>query len=286
MIKKNSVPYPSLLKASHLVVLYIFIQTIVDFPLALWDFFHGTHFISHPIKRIILNVGSILFILIYAYFRSKASLKDLFPLKKFNLLVFIPVTLILLAQQIYITPINEAVDRLITPPAWFWELFDNIFDSKYGFWGVLVRVAVIAPIVEELIFRGVIMHGLMRNYPKAVAIFLSGLLFALFHLNPWQFSATFFLGCLLGWLMIITQNIFACILGHAINNLIVLLYIHYYHQIQSWHFFSLSERSQLYIAIASALFGILCMAVLTFVYRAKTINYKHFESDYFEMPTF
>ncbi|MFV0553990.1 MAG: lysostaphin resistance A-like protein [Mangrovibacterium sp.] len=286
MSRKYIKPYPTILKAVHLVVLYIFIQAMIDFPLALWDFYHGTSYISHPIKRVVLNVGSISFILIFAYFRSKASLQDLFPIKKFNPLILIPITLILLAQQIYITPVNAAIDRLITPPSWFWELFDNIFENKYGFWGVLVRVAVIAPIVEELIFRGVIMHGLMRNYPKIVAIFFSGLLFALFHLNPWQFSATFCLGCLMGWLMIITRNIIACIAGHALNNLIVLLYMHYYQQIQSWRFFTMSENTQLYIAIATALFGLLLLAVFAYIYRAKAINYRHFKADYFEFPSF
>lgn len=282
MSKKYNRPYPTILSAAHLVVLYIFIQTIIDFPLALWDFFHGTSYISHPIKRVILNIGSIVFILIYAYKRSKASLHELFPMKKFNILIFIPLTLILLAQQIYIMPINMEVDKLITPPSWFWELFDNIFENKYGFWGVLVRVAIIAPIVEESIFRGVIMHGLMRNYPKVVAIFFSGLLFGLFHLNPWQFSATFCLGCLLGWLMIITNNLLACIIGHALNNLIVLLSMEYYNTIQSWSFFQLDNNTQLYVSIAVALFGIALMGVFAYLQRNSILNYRNFKPHCFE----
>ncbi|MFV0521364.1 MAG: lysostaphin resistance A-like protein [Mangrovibacterium sp.] len=273
-------PYPTILGAIHLIVLYTFFQTIIDFPFALWDYFHGTTYISNPIKRIVLSVGSILFILIYAYKRSNATFKELFPMKRFNPLVLFPVALILLAQQIYIAPVNIALDKFMAPPSWFLELFDNIFENKYGFWGVLLRVAVIAPIIEESIFRGVIMYGLMRNYPKLPAILLSGLLFGLFHLNPWQFPATFCLGCVLGWLMIITNNLLACILGHAINNLIVLLYIEYNAIIQTWHFFSLSNTMQLCLAVALALFGILLMGAFAYFYRKNTLNYKHFKPNY------
>jgi membrane protease YdiL (CAAX protease family) len=96
-----------------------------------------------------------------------------------------------------------------------------------------MKVVIVAPVVEELIFRGVIMHGLMRNYSAAKAIFYSGLLFALFHMNPWQFPATFVLGVILGWIMLKTRNIGLCIAGHAINNLLVLLTITFHKEIEA-----------------------------------------------------
>lgn len=277
MTTKHTPSYPSILGAAHLIVLYIFIQAIIDFPFALWDYFYGTSYLSHPIKRVALSIVSISVILFYAYKRAKVPIRDLFPLKKFNPLILLPLTLLLIAQQIYIAPINESLTNVITPPSWFWELFDNIFENKYGFWGILLRVAVIAPIVEESIFRGVIMHGLMRNYPKLVAIFFSGLFFALFHLNPWQFSATFCLGCILGWIMIITQNIMACVLGHAINNLIVLLSMKYDAEIQQWYFFTLTENQQLYIGITLALIGLLFLGFFAYRYRTKSLDYKEFK---------
>ncbi|HLN72157.1 MAG TPA: CPBP family intramembrane glutamic endopeptidase, partial [Prolixibacteraceae bacterium] len=102
----------------------------------------------------------------------------------------------------------------------------------YGVWGAVVKVAIIAPIIEEMIFRGIIMHGLMRNYSPFTAVSVSALMFALFHLNPWQFPATFILGILLGILMFRTRNIILCILGHAINNGLVLFTIYYFDKIQ------------------------------------------------------
>jgi len=117
-----------------------------------------------------------------------------------------------------------------------------------------------APIIEEMIFRGVIMHGLMRNYSKFTAVFVSALLFALFHLNPWQFPATFILGLVLGILMLRTRNIYLCILGHATNNGLVLISMVYFDEIQKTSFFQSSKSSQLIIS------GIIAAVALSIIF--------------------
>jgi uncharacterized protein len=117
--------------------------------------------------------------------------------------------------------------------------------------------------VEELIFRGLIMHGLMRNYPKATAIFFSGLLFALFHLNPWQFPATFMLGIILGWIMLRSRNILLCITGHSINNLLVLLSITFHQQIRETPLATLSIFTVLAISLGLIAISIFLMAWVT-----------------------
>ena len=47
--------YPSILQAIHLIILYIFIQTIVDFPLAMIDYYKDTEYLYHPVKKIIIK---------------------------------------------------------------------------------------------------------------------------------------------------------------------------------------------------------------------------------------
>lgn len=218
----NQKYYPTILKAIHLVVLYMFIQTVVDFPLALYDYYNGTDFLYNPIKKIIIGIGSPAFIFYYAYKKAQVPLKELFPLKSFNIFLLIPIFLFIWGAQNLIGVVNNAIDTVLPPPSWFWELFNKVFESDYGIYGAFLKVVIIAPIIEELIFRGVIMHGLMRNYSGRTAVFTSALMFALFHLNPWQFPATFVLGLLLGFLMVRKRNILLCILGHAINNGIAL----------------------------------------------------------------
>jgi len=250
--------YPTVLQAIHLVILYIFIQTIVDFPLALIDYYKGTDYLYNPVKKIVLGVGSVVFILIYGFRKSKAPFSKVFPLKFFNPLILIPIATFFWAAHNLLEVVSYWMDKVIPPPPWFWELFNNIFENDYGFLGAVFKVAIVAPVVEELIFRGLILQGFRRNYNSFVAVLMSALLFALFHLNPWQFPATFILGLLLGWIVVRTNSIFLAILGHSINNLLVLITVTYWESIRT-HSIYLMEKKDLYYTSALV---VLCSVIL------------------------
>lgn len=249
--------------AIHLIVLYIFIQTIVDFPLALVDYYKGTDYLYNPFKKIILGIGSTVFIFYFAWKRAGVPLKELFPYKKFNVFILIPLLTFLWAVQNLIGEVNIFLDKAIPPPAWFWEMFNKIFENDYGIYGAILKVVIIAPVIEELIFRGVIMHGLMRNYSKFTAVFVSALMFALFHLNPWQFPATFMLGLLLGFLMVRTRSIYLCILGHAINNGLVLYSIENWDKLKETSFFLLDKTNQLLLSTLIVIISSILLVVLS-----------------------
>lgn len=256
--------YPTVMQAIHLVVLYIFIQALVDFPLAMIDYYKDTEYLYNPVKKILIGVGSVVFILWYGFRKTGNPFTEVFPGRRFS--PWLPLLLILffLGIQQWLTVVNAGVEKLIPAPVWFWEMFSKIFENDFGFWGAFMKVVILAPLVEELIFRGVIMHGLMRNYRPGKAIFFSGLLFALFHLNPWQFPATFALGLILGWLMIRTRNIYLCIAGHAINNLLVLLTITFHKEIEASFF---GTQSILNILAVSTLLVMLAVAGIVLVTR-------------------
>lgn len=264
--------YPTIAGAIHLVVLYIFIQTLVDFPLALFDYYKGTDFLYNSYKKIIVGLGSTLFIFYFAYRKAGVPLKELFPSRSFNVLIVFPLVFFILAAQFLIGEINNQIDKVLPPPSWFWELFSKVFESDYGIYGAILKIVVIAPIIEELIFRGIIMHGLMRNYSKYTAIFVSALMFALFHLNPWQFPATFILGILLGILMVRTHNIYLCILGHAMNNGLVLVSLQYANEIHNTSFSQSSKSNQLIISAFVAIAALSLVFLLSRPLKSKGIK--------------
>jgi membrane protease YdiL (CAAX protease family) len=262
--------YPTILQAIHLLILYIFIQSVVDFPLALIDYYNDTEYLYHPIKKIVLGVGSTLFILIYGFRKSKAGIFEVFPLKFFNPLIVLPVITFFWAAHNLLEIPNALLDKYLPAPSWFWEMFNKIFEGDYGWWGAFMKVAVVAPIVEELIFRGLILQGFRRNYNAFVSVTMSALLFALFHLNPWQFPATFLLGLVLGWMMLRTNNILLAILGHSINNFLVLLSITFWQEIRSNAFY-LMDKEKIYYT--SALVFLLSL-ILIFLFSFKRIEKK------------
>ncbi len=240
--------YPTILQAVHLLILYLFIQTVVDFPLALIDYYKGTDYLYNPVKKVILNAGSTLFILFYGFKKSRARLSAVFPLQRFNPLVLLPIITFFWGAHNLLEIVNNAIEKVLPAPPWFWELFSKIFESDFGWWGAFFKVAVIAPVIEELIFRGLILHGLRKNYNAVTAVLVSALMFSLFHLNPWQMPATFVLGVILGWLMIRTNSILLAILGHSINNLLVLLTITWWEQISSHSIYLMEQKEKLMLS--------------------------------------
>jgi uncharacterized protein len=263
MLKNSQKYYPTTIEAIHLLVLYLFLQALVDFPLALLDYINDSNWSNNPYISIISSVSITLFIFIYGFRNANAKFTEVFAIKAFNPLLLIPIIILLPGLQFLVGLLNSEVANILPAPPWFWELFERVLENRYGFWGTLVRVAVVAPIVEETLFRGIIMYGLMRNYRGWYAVLLSGILFSCFHLNPWQMTYTFFLGLLLGFVVVRTRSLPLSILVHAINNLIVLLAITYQKEIGASFISTLSDIQNIVISSVAVVLGISLIFFIT-----------------------
>ncbi|CAJ0718966.1 hypothetical protein LMG6871_02642 [Ralstonia edaphis] len=84
--------------------------------------------------------------------------------------------------------------------------------------GSIVLVCMIAPIVEEMLFRGVILRSFLQQYPPGVAIVHSAAVFGLAHMNVYQFVLAFLLGLLLGKLYERTRSLLPGMLVHGFYN--------------------------------------------------------------------
>ena len=82
-------------------------------------------------------------------------------------------------------------------------------------------MAILPAVTEELVYRGIVLNGL-RSLGKWPAILLSALAFCLMHANIAQFTFTFFLGIVLGYIMFETSCLWLCMLTHFLNNATVL----------------------------------------------------------------
>lgn len=87
----------------------------------------------------------------------------------------------------------------------------------------VLMACVIAPLVEEMLFRGLILRSFLRQYPRGLAILGSALLFGAAHLNVYQFAAGSLMGLLLGWLYDRTRSLWPCMALHAAYNASVTL---------------------------------------------------------------
>ena len=83
-----------------------------------------------------------------------------------------------------------------------------------------MAIVLVAPLLEELIFRGVILNGFLHNYSPKKAIVISALIFGFVHLNPWQFVGATLLGIFMGWVYYKTHCIWLTIFIHFINTIV------------------------------------------------------------------
>ncbi len=104
------------------------------------------------------------------------------------------------------------------------ELMPDVPNEAYGrgVW-TLLTVVVMAPIFEELLFRGVLLESLRLRYGVVTAWVLSSFLFGLVHLHPTIAVNAMIMGLVLGFIYIATRSLWASVALHAANNAISFL---------------------------------------------------------------
>lgn len=90
-------------------------------------------------------------------------------------------------------------------------------DILSNYWGYAV-IGLLAPLAEEVVFRGGVLRALLGRMRPWTAIAVSALLFSLVHGNPAQMPYAFVAGLLLGWMFWRTGSILPGVVYHWINN--------------------------------------------------------------------
>jgi len=100
-------------------------------------------------------------------------------------------------------------------------------EIKINGWGqyfaCVFAMAVLPAVIEELVFRGIILHNL-KKYGAVVAVLASALCFSLFHMNPAQLVYQFILGIVFAIVVLKTGNLVLAMLLHFLNNFFVITY--------------------------------------------------------------
>lgn len=114
------------------------------------------------------------------------------------------------------------------------EIEQMLSEMLHNRWGYLA-IGILAPIVEEMVFRGAILRTLLllggrgndqssmlnaqsSKFKAFAAILISALLFGAVHGNVQQFVHATLIGLLLGWMYYRTNSIVPGIVFHWINN--------------------------------------------------------------------
>lgn len=126
--------------------------------------------------------------------------------------------------------------------------------------GILYET-ILGPVTEEIFFRGIIFHVARKKRGNLYAVLISSFLFAIGHLNGIQFLTALFMGVVIGYAIILTDNVYIGIVIHVVNNAFSVFYSNVLNKL--WNF----EGSLVFVPIG---FGILLLVFCILMLRRET----------------
>jgi hypothetical protein len=121
------------------------------------------------------------------------------------------------------------ISNFVEPNA-FLEKMESMFQStteNFGFGVTLLCIAVVPAFSEEWLFRGYVQTRLAQRWSPWLAILVSSLLFAVFHLDPVHVLAVFPMGLWLGFISWRCGSIIPAMIAHTYNNSLSLIGVVY-----------------------------------------------------------
>lgn len=208
-------PYPGVWQAILLAVLVLLFQAL--FATAAKAVAEAGHFtLTAGTTLIFSNVLAFGTVLLLALRKVRLPFKEVLPLFSVPSALWIPMGCTVIGCSIVLSELSNLMVYIWPPPVFLERMMIRLHAET-----VAVRLpllVLVAPLTEEFLMRGVFLQGFLRRYSMKKAVFLSALLFAVFHLNPWQFVAALTTGVLFAWWRIRTASLWPGIFGHALNN--------------------------------------------------------------------
>ena len=115
---------------------------------------------------------------------------------------------------------DRIIHKFIPPPDYIIDLGEIMRpDSTLGYIFLFLAVVIVAPIGEEIVFRGFLQRFLEKYWKDITrAVLATSLFFAMIHFNPFWTIQIYLLGVILGFLSWKTKSVIPSIILHSINN--------------------------------------------------------------------
>ena len=92
------------------------------------------------------------------------------------------------------------------------ELMDSMLDTSSVF--MVISVAILAPIAEELFFRGLMLKYALKTFPVTAAVIIQAVGFGILHGNAVQFTYAALIGLVLGFVAVRYDSVWPGVLIH------------------------------------------------------------------------
>ncbi|VVE56752.1 CPBP family intramembrane glutamic endopeptidase [Pandoraea sputorum] len=214
--------FPSLLDAFFVLIALFFLELITNSIVVQLSYVVGIRpMAAYSIGRV-LAYGLVFAIVLH---KSKRTYRELFHEGRVSMpatlgLFSVPVVLLVPGLLLFINVIEAGVVQMFPMGG---TLSNPAEAYRQAGLGAIFLVCIIAPVVEEMLFRGIILRGFLKQYPPGTAIAHSAAVFGLAHLNVYQFVAALVIGLILGKMYERTRSILPGILLHMVYNTAVVV---------------------------------------------------------------
>lgn len=173
--------------------------------------------VSDSMTLIIISViSSILTIVIFLWRKWSPFHRDYVKTRPWAVIAW--VILLALGSILPLEWIYEQTGMVM--PEHYVRIFTAIMGERWGY----LALGILAPVAEEMVFRGAILRTLLSVFKGKMAwfaIFISALLFGVVHGNILQGLHATFIGLLLGWMYHRSGSIIPGVVYHWVNNTVV-----------------------------------------------------------------
>lgn len=210
-VMKKSVKFPGWMDLLSATGVFVFSILIAAFVASIFMRVKGVENYTPDISFVCYLVQMLPVVAFLMWRRYKAGLPSgvYFGASRVNLPMVLWGVVLLLASGVVIEPLLGLF------PAEPYEAVEQALGL--GGWTIL-SVVVAAPLLEEVLFRGIVFESCRERFGSAAAVFISAFLFGLIHVVPVQVVNAFVVGLILGYVYLRTRSLLSVIILHAINN--------------------------------------------------------------------
>ena len=210
--------YPSLGQAICLLLGVTFLGLALAIPTGVLSVVVGLDIGEHPAAWSLLNVIALGAGVVWGARKRGESLREIVELRPVSSRQILPGVMCLAASAVILTEADSLIHLVVPLSEDTIKTVMDIFHGRVSLWGTLFARMIVAPITEELLFRGLILRGFLSRYSASKAVFFSAILFSLFHVDASKFISLFGGGILFGWWYVRTRSLTPCVVGHALHN--------------------------------------------------------------------
>ncbi|MCF7792705.1 MAG: ABC transporter permease subunit [Candidatus Cloacimonetes bacterium] len=193
---------------------------LVYFVLLLALYYLGTKWQTADIMKGLIKTQIFLILLpVLLILRvSKTNIKSTIRLNKTKTMNFVWAIIAVIPALLIVAVISQVINLFFPISESYLEGMKNFLTAQQGgFWFSIFVIGVLPGICEETLFRGYIIRGFEKQ-GIARAIVISGILFGIYHLDPFRLVPASLLGMWMGFLLLKTNSIFVPMFAHFVNN--------------------------------------------------------------------